>query len=134
MSIKNSLRILGLFVNNVARVAFGGLLKGSLNGVRLLLAGLVRGAAKLPTGIFGGGGIGSFIRSIVENVIAFRLLGAGGAGKKNVVKNLRKTKVNQNIKVTNPNNLNFFQRNARKINKKMSNIDPRGSGILSRAK
>jgi len=101
LGIKNSLRILGLFVNNVARVAFGGLLKGSLNGVRLLLAGLVRGAAKLPTGIFGGGGIGSFIRSIVENVIAFRLLGAGGAGKKNAAKtifnrNAKKTNVNAN--------------------------------------
>ena len=91
LGIKNSLRILGLFVSNVSRVAFGGLLKGSLNGVRSLLAGLVRGAAKLPKGIFGGGGIGSFIRSIVENVIAFRILGAGGAGKKNAAKNARKT-------------------------------------------
>ena len=88
LGIKNTLRILGLFVNNVARVAFGGLLKGSLNGVRLLLAGLVKGAAKLPGGVFGGGGIGAFIRSIVENVIAFRLLGAGGggAGKQNAAK------------------------------------------------
>jgi len=99
LGIKNTLRILGLFVNNVARVAFGGLLKGSLNGVRLLLAGLVKGAAKLPGGVFGGGGIGAFIRSIVENVIAFRLLGAGGgAGKKNIVKNLRKTRVKPNVK------------------------------------
>ena len=103
LGIKNSLRILGLFVNNVARVAFGGLLKGSLNGVRLLLAGLVRGAAKLPTGIFGGGGIGSFVRSIVENVIAFRLLGAGGAGKKNAAKNASKTILNRNAKKTNVN-------------------------------
>ena len=100
LGIKNSLRILGLFVNNVARVAFGGLLKGSLNGVRLLLAGLVRGAAKLPTGIFGGGGIGSFIRSIVENVIAFRILGAGGAGKKNAAKTASKTMFNRNAKKT----------------------------------
>ena len=103
LGIKNSFRILGLFVNNVARVAFGGLLKGSLNGVRLLLAGLVRGAAKLPTGIFGGGGIGSFVRSIVENVIAFRLLGAGGAGKKNAAKNASKTILNRNAKKTNVN-------------------------------
>ena len=110
LGIKNSFRILGLFVNNVARVAFGGLLKGSLNGVRLLLAGLVRGAAKLPTGIFGGGGIGSFIRSIVENVIAFRILGAGGAGKKNAVKNASKTILNRNAKKTNVNNV----RNANK--------------------
>jgi len=98
LGIKSTLGILGKFVANVARVAFGGLLKGSLNGVRLLLAGLVKGAAKLPGGVFGGGGIGSFIRSIVENVIAFRLLGAGGAGKKNVVKNVRKTRVKSKVK------------------------------------
>ena len=120
LGIKNTLRILGLFVNNVARVAFGGLLKGSLNGVRLLLAGLVKGAAKLPGGVFGGGGIGAFIRSIVENVIAFRLLGAGGggAGKKNVAKNVTKTIFNRKAKTNvNAKNLNFFQRNARNINK-----------------
>ena len=80
LGIKSTLGILGKFVANVARVAFGGLLKGSLNGVRLLLAGLVKGAAKLPGGVFGGGGIGSFIRGIVENVIAFKILGGGGAG------------------------------------------------------
>ena len=98
LGIKSTLGILGKFVANVARVAFGGLLKGSLNGVRLLLAGLVKGAAKLPGGVFGGGGIGSFIRGIVENVIAFKILGGGGAGKKNVVKNLRKTRVKSKVK------------------------------------
>ena len=117
LGIKNTLRILGLFVNNVARVAFGGLLKGSLNGVRLLLAGLVKGAAKLPGGVFGGGGIGSFIRSIVENVIAFRLLGAGGggAGKKNVVNNLRKTRVKPNVKANVKTNI--FSKPFRNIQK-----------------
>ena len=130
LGIKSTLGILGKFVANVARVAFGGLLKGSLNGVRLLLAGLVKGAAKLPGGVFGGGGIGSFIRSIVENVIAFRLLGAGGAGKKNVVKNLRKTRVKPNAKVTNPVTKIF---NNRVVNP-LKNIDARGTGILSRAK
>ena len=98
LGIKSTLGILGKFVANVARVAFGGLLKGSLNGVRLLLAGLVKGAAKLPGGAFGGGGIGSFIRGIVENVIAFKILGGGGAGKKNIVKNLRKTRVKSKVK------------------------------------
>ena len=130
LGIKSTLGILGKFVANVARVAFGGLLKGSLNGVRLLLAGLVKGAAKLPGGVFGGGGIGSFIRSIVENVIAFRLLGAGGAGKKNVVKNLRKTRVKPNAKVTNPVTKII---NNRVVNP-LKNIDARGTGILSRAK
>ena len=126
LGIKNSLRILGLFVNNVARVAFGGLLKGSLNGVRLLLAGLVRGAAKLPTGIFGGGGIGSFIRSIVENVIAFRLLGAGGAGKKNVAKNVSKTMFNRKVKrnvnnVGNANKSGIFKKTSQTIQNQVVN-------------
>ena len=117
LGIKNTLRILGLFVNNVARVAFGGLLKGSLNGVRLLLAGLVKGAAKLPGGVFGGGGIGAFIRSIVENVIAFRLLGAGGggAGKKNIVKNLQKTRVRPNVKTNVKTNI--FSKSFRNVQK-----------------
>ena len=130
LGIKNTLRILGLFVNNVARVAFGGLLKGSLNGVRLLLAGLVKGAAKLPGGVFGGGGIGAFIRSIVENVIAFRLLGAGGggAGKKNVVENLKKTRVKTNV---NANKSNIFKKISQPIQTRVVNPI---SKQLSRAK
>ena len=123
LGIKSTLGILGKFVANVARVAFGGLLKGSLNGVRLLLAGLVKGAAKLPGGVFGGGGIGSFIRGIVENVIAFKILGGGGAGKKNVVKNLgrKRVKTKVNSKVVNP------------ISKVIQNrvVDPVKSGFSS---
>ncbi len=123
LGIKNTLRILGLFVNNVARVAFGGLLKGSLNGVRLLLAGLVKGAAKLPGGVFGGGGIGAFIRSIVENVIAFRLLGAGGggAGKKNIVKNLQKTRVRPNVKTNVNANKSIFKKISQPIQTRVVN-------------
>ena len=123
LGIKNTLRILGLFVNNVARVAFGGLFKGSLNGVRLLLAGLVKGAAKLPGGVFGGGGIGAFIRSIVENVIAFRLLGAGGggAGKKNIVKNLQKTRVRPNVKTNVNANKSIFKKISQPIQTRVVN-------------
>ena len=130
LGIKSTLGILGKFVANVARVAFGGLLKGSLNGVRLLLAGLVKGAAKLPGGAFGGGGIGSLIKSIVQDIILFKFLGVGGGGKKNVVKNLRKTRVKPNAKVTNPVTKIF---NNRVVNP-LKNIDARGTGILSRAK
>ena len=115
LGIKSTLGILGKFVANVARVAFGGLLKGSLNGVRLLLAGLVKGAAKLPGGVFGGGGIGSFIRGIVENVIAFKILGGGGAGKKNVVNNLRKTRVKPNVKTNVKTNI--FSKPFRNVQK-----------------
>ena len=38
-------------------MAFGGLLKVGLRGVQLLLAGLVKKAATIPFGLFGGGGI-----------------------------------------------------------------------------
>ena len=134
LGIKSTLGILGKFVANVARVAFGGLLKGSLNGVRLLLAGLVKGAAKLPGGVFGGGGIGSFIRGIVENVIAFKILG-GGAGKKNVAKNVTKTMFNRKVKTPNVNakNLNFFQRNARNINKSVrKNVEKAKDFVLGK--
>ena len=118
LGIKSTLGILGKFVANVARVAFGGLLKGSLNGVRLLLAGLVKGAAKLPGGAFGGGGIGSFIRGIVENVIAFKILGGGGAGKKNIVKNLRKTRVKPNVKANVKTNI--FSKPLRNVQKEFT--------------
>ena len=130
LGIKSTLGILGKFVANVARVAFGGLLKGSLNGVRVLLAGLVKGAAKLPGGVFGGGGIGAFIKSIVQDILLFKFLGVGGAGKKNVVKNLRKTRVKPNAKVTNPVTKIFNNR----VTNPLKNIDARGTGILSRAK
>ena len=123
LGIKSTLGILGKFVANVARVAFGGLLKGSLNGVRLLLAGLVKGAAKLPGGVFGGGGIGSLIKSIVQDIILLKFLGVGGAGKKNVVKNLgrKRVKTKVNSKVVNP------------ISKVIQNrvVDPVKSGFSS---
>jgi len=66
LGIKNTLRILGLFVSNVARVAFGGLLRVSLNGVRILLAGLVKKAAGLGAGALVGGGIGATVRTFAE--------------------------------------------------------------------
>ena len=86
IGIKKVIGILGVFAGNVARVAFGGILKASLRGVQLLLGGLVRKAATIPFGLFGGGGFTQFVRSIVENIIALKLLGAGGAGKQNAAK------------------------------------------------
>ena len=91
LGIKNTLRILGLFVSNVARVAFGGLLKVSLNGVRVLLAGLVKKAAMLSGGILAGGGIGAFISGIVQDILLFKFL--GGFGKKKAAKTTAKAGV-----------------------------------------
>ena len=58
IGMKKTLAILSVFGGNVARIAFGGLFKSSLFGVRVLLAGLVRRAAGLG-GIFGGGPLGA---------------------------------------------------------------------------
>tara|TARA_B100001093_G_scaffold286729_1_gene273921 strand:- start:2959 stop:4689 length:1731 start_codon:yes stop_codon:yes gene_type:complete len=65
IGVKKVLGILGVFAGNVARVAFGGLLRVGLKGVQTLLAGLVKKAAGLGiAGLFGGGivkGIGQSI-------------------------------------------------------------------------
>ena len=56
IGIKKVLGILGVFAANVARVAFGGLLRIGLKGVQTLLAGLVKKAAGLGiAGFFSGG-------------------------------------------------------------------------------
>ena len=56
IGVKKVLGILGVFAANVARVAFGGLLRIGLKGVQTLLAGLVKKAAGLGiAGFFSGG-------------------------------------------------------------------------------
>ena len=136
LGIKNTLRILGLFVSNVARVAFGGLLKVSLNGVRLLLAGLVKKAAMLGGGILAGGGIGAFISGIVQDILLFKFL--GGFGKKKAAKTTAKAGVGffnrmmggTNKMFTDPKKTqipsskpNFFQRAQRTVNKQFSKVN-----------
>ena len=74
LGIKNSLRILGLLAKNVARVAFGGLLKVGLKGVQTLLAGLVKKAAGIGVGFLGAGGLGS----IISNIVSFSVFSAIG--------------------------------------------------------
>ena len=136
LGIKNTLRILGLFVSNVARVAFGGLLKVSLNGVRVLLAGLVKKAAMLGGGILAGGGIGAFISGIVQDILLFKFL--GGFGKKKAAKTTAKAGVgffNRMMGGTNKmfadpkktqipsSKPNFFQRAQRTVNKQFSKVN-----------
>ena len=65
LGVKKVLGTLGVFSGLVARVAFGNLLRASLNGVRVLLSALVRKAAGLG-GLFGGGGIGQTLRSFID--------------------------------------------------------------------
>ena len=132
IGIKKVIGILGVFAGNVARVAFGGILKASLRGVQLLLGGLVRKAATIPFGLFGGGGFTQFVRSIVENIIALKFLGAGGAGKTNVVKNLQKTRVKTRVKTNvNANKSGIFKKTSQSI--KIQVVNPI-SKQFSRAK
>ena len=63
LGIRNTLRLLGGFTANVARVAFGGFLRAGLKGVQVLLGGLVKKAAMLGGGFFAGG-IGGFLSQI----------------------------------------------------------------------
>ena len=57
IGVKKVLGILGTFAGNVARVAFGGLLRVGLKGVQTLLAGLVKKVAGLGIAGFFSGGI-----------------------------------------------------------------------------
>ena len=65
IGIKKTLSILAIFGGNVARIAFGGLFKSSLFGIRFLLAGLVRKASGLG-GIGGGGPLGALTELTVS--------------------------------------------------------------------
>tara|TARA_B000000532_G_scaffold209716_1_gene178702 strand:+ start:39 stop:1838 length:1800 start_codon:yes stop_codon:yes gene_type:complete len=83
IGIKKTLAILSVFGGNVARIAFGGLFKSSLFGVRVLLAGLVRKAAGLG-GIFGGGPLGA-LAELAADIAIVRIFGGGGGKVKNLI-------------------------------------------------
>ena len=73
VGIKKVIGILGVFAGNVARVAFGGMLRVGLKGVQALLAGLVKKSAGLGLGFLGGAGLKSIIGQIVATVVGIRL-------------------------------------------------------------
>ena len=147
IGIKKVIGILGVFAGNVARVAFGGILKASLRGVQLLLGGLVRKAATIPFGLFGGGGFTQFVRSIVENIIALKFLGAGGAGKQNAAKaaastffnNTKKKASRTKISVSGSNPFSRtmknvqkeFQKNAERVKTAVSGNPSMGQGAMA---
>ena len=66
LGIKRTLGVLTRFGTSLGRVAFGGLLRGGLKGVQILLRGLVKKSRGINRGIFGGGGIGSLIGDLVS--------------------------------------------------------------------
>ncbi len=112
IGIKKTIGILGVFAGNLARVAFGGILKSSLRGVQNLLGALIRKAGKIR---FGSGGVGGTLRGIINSIIG----GATGVGAykegerlagefaKEV--ELRKMKADENIKL----------RESRRVEKKI---------------
>ena len=86
IGMKKTLAILSVFGGNVARIAFGGLFRSSLFGVRLLLAGLVRKAAGLGN-LTGGQGPLEALADLAANIVMIRLFGrlfGGGGGGKNL--------------------------------------------------
>ena len=97
IGIKKTLGILGVFSANVARVAFGGILKAALLGIKVLLVGLVKKAALLTAGVLTAGGLGGLITRIVVDYLGFKALDkvVPGLGttlkKKRVVKNTFKS-------------------------------------------
>ena len=109
LGMKKSLAILGFFAGNVARVAFGGVLRAAFASLRLLFGGLVRRAGSI--GGLGGVGanlrqIGNFIIGDIIGSILFR--GAGRLlkntpGFKRFFQTAAKTKTK--TKVKNPFNL-----------------------------
>ena len=74
LGIKKTLGILGFFAGNVARVAFGGVLRAAFASLRLLFGGLVNRAGKLG----GLGGVGQTIRTVIDFAIGEALLRGGG--------------------------------------------------------
>ena len=113
LGMKKVLSMLSVFGGNVARIAFGGIFKASLFGVRLLLAGLVRKAAGL-----GGIGGGGFLASLLTDIALIRLFGGGG-GKAKVGKGIlskMRTKVTTPIK----NPLENAGKTIKKVRKNVS--------------
>jgi len=86
IGIKKTVGLIGIFAGNIARVAFGGVLQGSLFGLRLLMAGLVRRAGQLG----GLGGVGQTVRSVIDFAIGEALINllfrGKGKGLKNVLR------------------------------------------------
>ena len=80
LGIKKTIGILGFFAGNVARVAFGGVLRASFAALRLLFGGLVKRAGKLG----GLGGVGQTVRTVIDFIIGEVLLRLGGAALKRI--------------------------------------------------
>ena len=136
IGIKRSFGILGRFAGTIGRVAFGGFLRAGLKNVQILLAGLVRKAGKI--GGLGGGR--NIVGSIIESILfifgrdIFKFL---NPFKKKVVKEV----VEETVKATASTASKTASRTNRikkifnnRVVNPVKNIDPRGTGILSRTK
>tara|TARA_B100001057_G_scaffold491529_1_gene581983 strand:- start:6538 stop:8334 length:1797 start_codon:yes stop_codon:yes gene_type:complete len=88
IGIKKTIGLLAGFAGNIARVAFGGVLKGALTGVKLLLGGLVKKVALLT---LGGGGLLAFLKGVGQILISSLILRKG----EKIVGGLVKSKATQ---------------------------------------
>ena len=84
IGIKNSFRLLGVFVNSISRVAFGGLLKTSLGGLRRLFSGIAAQAAGSVVGNFLTKGLG--LGKVASNVVTTATTAAGTMGAMSLIK------------------------------------------------
>ena len=88
IGIKKTIGLLAGFAGNIARVAFGGILKGALTGVKVLLGGLVKKAALLT---LGGGGLIAFLKGVGQLLISSLIIRKG----EKIVGGLVKSKATQ---------------------------------------
>ena len=88
IGIKKTIGLLAGFAGNIARVAFGGILKAALMGVKVLLGGLVKKAALLT---LGGGGLIAFLKGVGQILISSLILKRG----EKIVGGLVKSKATQ---------------------------------------
>ena len=158
IGMKKVLGILAVFSGNVAKIAFGGIFKAALTGVKILLAGLVKKAALLTAGVLTAGGIGGFLTRILADYLGFKALGSGGRIIKKTFSKTLGRKINprqfqnrplRNIKkIINPNapkttqlelpfnqnakaNKNILQRTGSRVKKIFFGNPSQGAGAMA---
>ena len=125
LGMKKSLAILGFFAGNVARVAFGGVLRASFAALRLLFGGLVKRAGKLG----GLGGVGQTVRGVIDFIIGQVILSLGGKVLRFILKRIPFFK---NVKIPETAGSGSSAKNKRNRKNKTNNRRTSSSGGKSK--
>ena len=125
LGMKKSLAILGFFAGNVARVAFGGVLRASFAALRLLFGGLVKRAGKLG----GLGGVGQTVRGVIDFIIGQVILSLGGKVLRFILKRIPFFK---NVKIPETAGSGSSAKNKRNRKNKTNNKGNANSGRKSK--